>query len=183
MSSYKEPTTPVFLPYQATWNRWLDINTFILRLDVGWGWSIQSVIDKTVHFMIHPKIMTDQKQSGTKKPLLTHYRQQLMAHVVSSYAGCDLDIRCRSWECPSRSLLASHWSQRCFPGSWLAECPGKHFPSVGVGRALEMFYKANWCSLSCLHQMLGTTQTSFPADILRTSHNSANQRPVSSSVD
>ena len=30
--------------------------------------------------MIHPKIMTDQKQSGTKKPLLTHYRQQLMAH-------------------------------------------------------------------------------------------------------
>ena len=58
--------------------------------------------------------MTDQKQSGTKKPLLTHYRQQLMAHVVSSYAGCDLDIRCRSWECPSRSLLASHWSLRCF---------------------------------------------------------------------
>ena len=118
---------------------------------------------------IHPEIMTDQKQSGTKKPLLTHYRQQLMAHVVSSYAGCDLDIRCRSWECPSRSLLASHWSQRCFPGSWLAECSGKHFPSVGVGLALEMFYKANWCSLSCLHQMLGTTQTSFPADILRTS--------------
>ena len=38
----------------------------------------------------------------------------------------------------------------------------------GVGLALEMFYKANWCSLS-LHQMLGTTQTSFPADILRTS--------------
>ena len=36
---------------------------------------------------IHPEIMTDQKQSGTKKPLLTHYRQQLMAHVVSSYAG------------------------------------------------------------------------------------------------
>lgn len=28
--------------------------------------------------------MTDQKQSGTKKPLLTYYRQQLMAHAVSS---------------------------------------------------------------------------------------------------
>lgn len=51
----------------------------------------------TLVLKIHPEIMTDQKQSGTKKPLLTHYRQQLMAHVVSSYAGRDLDIRCRSW--------------------------------------------------------------------------------------
>ena len=67
--------------------------------------------------MIHPKIMTDQKQSGTKKALLTYYRQQLMAH--EQHTGCDLDIGCRNWawECPSQSLLASHWPQRCFPGS------------------------------------------------------------------
>lgn len=79
MSSYKEPTTlGLRLIRELKTDNWT--SPFFIHTVSATDWAGRNK-SKTVH---NPEIMTNQKQSGTKKPLLTYYRQQLMAHAVSS---------------------------------------------------------------------------------------------------